>query len=91
MIVAETEKETSHCNGFDLIENMESMLIEALQVGYEVTKEVGKTPLLNMAGEIIVDIIQQGLIISLLMRVTEYLAECDRFMDALTRQVSRWQ
>lgn len=58
MIAAEMEKSTPHCNAPVQTELVEEMLTEALQVGYESAKNGVKTILLNLVGEVIVDIIQ---------------------------------
>lgn len=50
-----------------------------------------KNPSIRFGGEVIVDIFWQGRMDSMLMRNIEALSESYRFMDALTRRVTRCQ
>lgn len=55
-ITVEKEKSTSHCNGPVLAELVKRKLIDALHVGYDTAKQGVKNPLLNLVGEVTVDL-----------------------------------
>lgn len=67
----------------------EKKLIESPQFGCDAAKENVKTPLFNLVGERIVSNIPQEEMDSHLMKSTEELAQSDRAMDAIGRQMAR--
>lgn len=82
MIAGEIGKFTSCHDARMLRVLVEGMTIKALQVGYDPTREVVPTPLFNVVGECIVDIIKMGKKDSLLMQNTEALTKFNRLMEA---------
>lgn len=58
MIAAKMRKSTFHYKDLLLTEKVENTLLEALHVGYGTVKEEGKTLLIYIRGQIIVDIMQ---------------------------------
>lgn len=87
-IVAEMKKSASYCKDPVLKELAEDMLIEAVQVVYEAPKDGIKTPLFNVIEDIIVEIIQKGMMNSPLMRSLESLTQSVRIRDALMQRVA---
>lgn len=65
--------------------------IEAVQAGYDATKEGVRMLLLVVVREVIVDIFQEEKMYSLLLRNIEYVTEPDRFMHALMGRVDECQ
>lgn len=63
--------------------------MKRIQVGYNATQKM--TPVLNLAGEAIVETIQQGMIDSLVTSIIDGVTKSGRFMDALRRGVARGQ
>lgn len=88
IIAPEMRKSTFHCKDPVSSGLVRDMLIEALQVGNDTTKDVEKTGLINLVGIVIVDTVQQRKISSLLVRSNEVLTQSDRFTNAMTRRVA---
>lgn len=82
MIAIEMEISTSHCKDHVLTGVLEYTPIGALHVGYDAIKRGVKTFLRNLVREEIVNIISQGKMDSLLMRMMESLTQSDSFMEA---------
>lgn len=59
MIAAEKEKSTSLCSASVYTGLVEKKLMEELQVVYNADKKWVTSPLFNLVGEVIVDIIKQ--------------------------------
>lgn len=67
---------------------VKNTLLEALQVGFDASKEEVKTSSFNPVEDVIVDIVQQEKTYSLLIGNTGSLTQSGRFMEALTRRVA---
>lgn len=84
MIVAELEMSTSHCTATMLARLVVPNRIETPLVRYNAAKEGVKTSVLDLVGEVSVNIVQRGKVNSLPLRNIEFLTQSDISMDALT-------